>query len=423
MTNQDELIKWKTRAWTDPGMVAWYSGRMVENSGTMPLKHALEVGLCIEHAKGRKILDVGIGTGRGSLPLARQGMDVTGIDSSQSMLDETRRLAGNTPITLKLGDVEHLPCADAEFDSLISLNVVVHFPHWRQLLTEWKRVVRPGGHIVFDVHSLDNYRCAHGRLVTEQSLLQEAEKQRDFSAYTQRVAVEDMVREADKQGLTVAAIVPYGAFLGGGNTNYLRASSLEAQWGWRRLLSWMAVDEKFHEFSLFLERELVSRLTSKVTGRYMVVLENRRDEAANQVWLDRNAAVNRLLEAGSGLAPLFESIGVDKDAFSARLNQHLAASSRNFSFFNAFWGELRANGWGGEVEGLLDRDNLERLREWLRKAAQDDEAMEITRCWHALPDMRLALEQDGVCMGNVMEYFLLEQVLTGYLQAFSGDRT
>ena len=100
-----------------------------------------------------------------------------------------------------MGDVEKLSFPDASFDTLLSLNVVVHFPHWRKLLPEWKRVVRPGGRIVFDVHSLDNYRCAYGEGVTEQGLLQQVEQSGDFSTYVLRVAAEDMVAEADKLGL------------------------------------------------------------------------------------------------------------------------------------------------------------------------------------------------------------------------------
>lgn len=423
MTNQDELIKWKTDAWKDPGMVAWYSGRMVENSGTMPLKHALEVGLCMAHARGNKILDVGIGTGRGSLPLARQGLEVTGIDSSQSMLDETRRLAGDTPITLKLGDVEKLPFQDGEFDTLLSLNVVVHFPHWRKLLTEWKRVVKPGGRIVFDVHSLDNYRHTHGKHVSEESLLQQAEKQGDFSTYTQRVAAEDMMREADNQGLVVAAIVPYGAFLGGGNANYLMASSLEAQHAWRRLLSWLAVDGKFLDFALFLERELVARLSSQVTGRYMVVLENRPDKAANQAWLERNAETNRLLAHAETLPALFECLGMDRDAFCSQLNQHLAANWRNFAFFHAVNRELAEKGWGLGAETLLNDENATRLRDWRKKEDDDAKALAMTRGWHAFPEMKAALDYRGMSLGETMEYFLMERVLTDYMHVFTGERT
>ncbi|QDQ28910.1 class I SAM-dependent methyltransferase [Chitinimonas arctica] len=160
--NKQALIDFKTDAWKDAGMVAWYSQRMFENSGTNQLKHQLEMRYIERYATGPRVLDVGIGTGRGSIPLAKRGMDVTGIDSSQAMLDETRRLAGETPMTLTPGDVAKLPLPAADFDFLLSLNVVVHFPHWREILLEWDRVLKPGGRILFDIHSLDHLEAVYG---------------------------------------------------------------------------------------------------------------------------------------------------------------------------------------------------------------------------------------------------------------------
>jgi 2-polyprenyl-3-methyl-5-hydroxy-6-metoxy-1,4-benzoquinol methylase len=47
----------------------------------------------ISFNKSLKILDIGCGTGRHSLELARRGYDVTGIDLSKSMIDKARSLA------------------------------------------------------------------------------------------------------------------------------------------------------------------------------------------------------------------------------------------------------------------------------------------------------------------------------------------
>ncbi len=421
MADVDQLIQWKTNAWKDSNMVAWYSGRMVESSGTNPLKNAVEVGLCGKYATGPRLLDVGIGTGRGSLPLARQGREVVGIDSSQAMLDETRRLAGDTPITLQQGDVERLSFPEASFDTLLSLNVVVHFPHWRRLLAEWKRVVRPGGRIVFDVHSLDNYRCAYGEGVTEQGLLQQVEQSGDFSTYVLRVAAEDMVAEADRLGLRVAALVPYGAFLGGGNVNYLM-EGLERQWGWKRLLSWMALDERFHAFGLYLEQELVAKLSTRVTGRYMVVLDNVADPEANRAWLARNAEMNRLMRSSDSLAELFDFIGLRGHEFRGALNQHVGASLRNFTFFYALYREMMEKGWGELPEGILEQQHKARVLAWRKNERADDEALRMARTWYAQPEMKQATENRGISMGEAMEYFLVERLLTDYLGMFTGER-
>ena len=50
---------------------------------------------------GRSVLDVGTGTGRGAIALARRGARVTGVDASAEMLEVARRRSASwaTPIT------------------------------------------------------------------------------------------------------------------------------------------------------------------------------------------------------------------------------------------------------------------------------------------------------------------------------------
>ena len=101
--SEQDLIHWKTEAWKDRDMVRWYSGRMDENTDTNRLKNIIETELCERFLAGTDVLDVGIGTGRASLPLIAKGFNLSGTDSSQAMLDECRRLAGGAPIELVQG--------------------------------------------------------------------------------------------------------------------------------------------------------------------------------------------------------------------------------------------------------------------------------------------------------------------------------
>src|SRR5665213_3820424 len=60
---------------------------------------------------GGDVLEYGVGNGRVALPVARHGVSVTGIDHSQSMLDDLRERLNDEPlavskrITLKQGDM------------------------------------------------------------------------------------------------------------------------------------------------------------------------------------------------------------------------------------------------------------------------------------------------------------------------------
>lgn len=69
--------------------------------------------------EGKPILELGCGTGRVALPLARHGSRIVGIDRSESMLTRARlraqRLKLQSRLQLIRGDIRHLPFPDKTF--------------------------------------------------------------------------------------------------------------------------------------------------------------------------------------------------------------------------------------------------------------------------------------------------------------------
>jgi len=92
--------------------------------------------------QNRPILDVGTGTGRAALLMARGGADVTGVDASEEMLEEARRRAAEDGARIRFtrGDAHALKFHDKEFDVVICLRVLMHAPNWRRCLGECCRV-------------------------------------------------------------------------------------------------------------------------------------------------------------------------------------------------------------------------------------------------------------------------------------------
>ncbi|WP_103354836.1 class I SAM-dependent methyltransferase [Amycolatopsis sp. CA-128772] len=101
---------------------------------------------------GRRILDVGCGSGPLSAALRDQGAVVTGIDQSAGMLAQARRLVGED-VDLRVADLaEPLPFGDAEFDDVMASLVLHYLRDWAPTLAELRRVLKPGGRLIASVN-------------------------------------------------------------------------------------------------------------------------------------------------------------------------------------------------------------------------------------------------------------------------------
>jgi ubiquinone/menaquinone biosynthesis C-methylase UbiE len=109
---------------------------------------------------GRRILDLGTGTGRAAIVLARGGAVVTGVDASSAMLRVARARANDAEVAIDFaeGDAQDLPYSDRSFDSAVCLRLLMHVPNWRQAVSELCRVTHR--RVVFDYPSLTSVASA-----------------------------------------------------------------------------------------------------------------------------------------------------------------------------------------------------------------------------------------------------------------------
>lgn len=99
--------------------------------------------------EGEKVLDVACGTGNATIPAARVGATVTGLDITPELLEIARRRAADEGLEIEFveGDAEALPFDDASFDVVVSTFGVMFAPRHEVAAAELARVTRPGGRI------------------------------------------------------------------------------------------------------------------------------------------------------------------------------------------------------------------------------------------------------------------------------------
>ena len=177
----------------------------------------------------KRILEIGAGTGRYSVPLAKAGYDVTAVELVEHNLALLReKLDGSEPLTALQGnalDLSRFP--DGDFDLTLLLGPMYHlftFEDQQQALSEAVRVTRPGGYILvsycMNEPTVIDYIFRRGNLgsVLENKMLTE-----DWHCKSEPKEIFELYRTEDIAALNAAVNVTREKLVAtDGATNYLK---------------------------------------------------------------------------------------------------------------------------------------------------------------------------------------------------------
>lgn len=103
--------------------------------------------------KGKRVLEVGAGTGRDSFSIARMGAEVFVLDYAENAIKIIEGINKVSPVKVipVRGDAFKLPFKDESFDIVFHQGLLEHFRTPADILNENRRVLKKGGVVIVDV--------------------------------------------------------------------------------------------------------------------------------------------------------------------------------------------------------------------------------------------------------------------------------
>jgi 2-polyprenyl-6-hydroxyphenyl methylase / 3-demethylubiquinone-9 3-methyltransferase len=96
-----------------------------------------------------RVLDIGCGAGFLSNDLARRGLLVAGLDTSERSLAVAKQHDKTDSVSYELGDAYRLPCPAAAFEVVCALDFLEHVAEPARVIKEIARVLKPRGQFFF----------------------------------------------------------------------------------------------------------------------------------------------------------------------------------------------------------------------------------------------------------------------------------
>ncbi len=171
MQNLDNLSK---EIYNDRDFAESYSNKIEYNSHNAHYERPATLSL-LPDVKGKKILDAGCGPGNYADWLANKGAIVTAVDYSDEMIRLGKEKAGDK-VNFVTANLNHLlEFKNDEFEIIISSMVVHYIKDWRNLFSEFNRILKPGGILIFSTsHPAADYIRHRGGNYHETELIEEA---------------------------------------------------------------------------------------------------------------------------------------------------------------------------------------------------------------------------------------------------------
>jgi len=134
-----------------------------------------EIPKLLQLSSSSSVLEIGCGSGGYAVHLAKSiGCQVVGLDINAEGVRNAKALAEKDKLGARVKfeqcDVSRLPVEDNAFDAIYSNDVLCHVPRRSQVLSDLRRVVKPGGRLLFSDALIIGGLLSHEEIATRSSI-------------------------------------------------------------------------------------------------------------------------------------------------------------------------------------------------------------------------------------------------------------
>lgn len=170
------------------------------------LETLYRVRTLLEHAKGEKVLEMGIGFGIVTRVLAERFKEVVAVDGSNKVIQRVRKEMGQTNNLTLVHSLFEEYTPDSQFDVIVMFDVLEHVPNPVEILLRTREWLAPQGkiHIVVP-HAYSLHRRlgrAMGLIESETDLAETDHKRGHYRVYT----FDTLRRDIERAGLVVDVV-------------------------------------------------------------------------------------------------------------------------------------------------------------------------------------------------------------------------
>ncbi len=137
--------------------VSWFYNNVWRDPEFVKIHWMPRINFIIEQAKSRggKVLEPGCGYGMLSLEMARNGLDVVGVDLSPKSIEIANRYKAENPFTdtfggldYRCGDFTEMEFPSESFDSVVFFRSLHHIANTKDVLSKVHRAMKPGANLL-----------------------------------------------------------------------------------------------------------------------------------------------------------------------------------------------------------------------------------------------------------------------------------